>query len=76
MTCDIWHIVSGEHTLKVSAPYLLWFGRECILQKFAQRITQWGIWLISNKGVFTTTPATPGLLNYITIPLSYVIFGI
>ena len=26
VTCIMWHMVGGEHSLKISAPQLLWFG--------------------------------------------------
>ena len=25
VTCDMFYVVGGEHSLKMSAPYLLWF---------------------------------------------------
>ena len=46
VTRDMWHMVGGEHSLKFSAPQLLRFGID----------------IVSDKGVYRTAPATPGLL--------------
>ena len=33
------HVVGGEHSLKVSAPYLLWFGSEGFLKIWKKRLS-------------------------------------
>ena len=40
MTRDMWHMVGGEHSLKISAPQLLWFGIDSTLNIFPQTMTQ------------------------------------
>ena len=40
MTCDMGHKVRGEHSLKISAPQLLWFGIDSVLKILSKRITQ------------------------------------
>ena len=40
MTYDMWHMVGGEHSLKISAPQLLWFGIDSTLNIFPQTITE------------------------------------
>ena len=49
-----------EPSLKISAPKLLEFWSEGVLNIFAQRMTESLNELMSNKGVFRTAPATPG----------------
>ena len=53
------HMVGGEHSLKISAPQLLWFGIDSVLKIMNERITQ----SVNDEGVYRTAPATPGLLN-------------
>ena len=40
MTCDMWHMVGGKHSLKISAPQLLWFGIDSTLNIFPQTIAE------------------------------------
>ena len=40
-------MVGGEHSLKISAPQLLWFGIDSNLNKFPQTITEW---MTSSRG--------------------------
>ena len=40
MTCDMWHMVGGEHSLKISAPQLLWFGIDSVLKIFPETMTE------------------------------------
>ena len=51
----------GEHSLKISAPPLLLFGIDSVLnipnEKITQLINEW----MNGKGVYRTAPATPGL---------------
>ena len=60
-THDTWHIVCDEHSLKILAPQLFWFGIESVWKIF---------WLndellneISDGGDCKTAPATLGLLK-------------
>ena len=55
-------VVGGEHSLKISGPQLLRFGREDILKIWRKRMSQFIILIINNKGVYRTAPATPGRL--------------
>ena len=56
-------MVGGEHSLKISAPQLLWFGIDSTLNIFPQTITELMNELINDGGDCRTAPATPGLLN-------------
>ena len=45
-TCDMWHVthdmwrvVRDEHSFKISAPYILRFGIDCVLKNFPQRMS-------------------------------------
>ena len=38
-THDTWHIVWELHSLKISAPYLFWFGIDSVLNIFHQTIS-------------------------------------
>ena len=49
-------MVGGEHSLKISAPQLLWFGIDSALNIFPQTIT----FLINYEAVYRTALATPG----------------
>ena len=40
MTPDMWHMVGGENSLKISAPQLLWFGIDSTLNIFPQTIAE------------------------------------
>ena len=35
----MWHMVGGEHSLKISAPQLLWFGIDSTLNIFPQTMS-------------------------------------
>ena len=37
MTCDMWHIEGGEHSLNISVPLLLWFGSDGVFQDFYEK---------------------------------------
>ena len=50
MTHDMWHMLEDEHSLKISAPQLLWFGTDSALNIFQQTIA-WVNELKSNKAV-------------------------
>ena len=56
-------MVGGEHSLKISAPQLLWFGIDSTLNIFPQTMTELINQLINHGGDRRTAPATPGLLN-------------
>ena len=56
-------MVGGEHSLKISAPQLLWFGIDSTLNIFPQTMTESVSELINHGGDCRTAPATPGLLN-------------
>ena len=60
MTCDMWHMVGGEHSLKISAPQLLRFGMDSVLKILNERITQLVNELMNEGGVYRIAPATPG----------------
>ena len=57
----------GDHSLKSSAPQLLWFGTEGVMKIFSQRMTyrtnETINESINDEGVCRTATATPGLLN-------------
>ena len=56
-------MVGGEHSLKISAPQLLWFGIDSTLNIFPQTMNHLMNELISDGGDYRTAPATPGLLT-------------
>ena len=56
MTCDMGQMVRGEHSLQISTPKLLRFGRDSVLKD--NRLNG----LIHDKGGCRTAPATLGLL--------------
>ena len=56
-------MVGGEHSLKISAPQLLWFGIDSTLNIFPQTISESVNELINHGGDCRTAPATPGLLT-------------
>ena len=58
-------MVGGEHSLKISAPQLLWFGIDSTLNIFPQTMTQLMNQSVNYGGHYRTAPATPGLLKYI-----------
>ena len=58
MTRDMGHKLGGEHSLKISAPQLLWFGIDSALNIYPQTISH----SLNHKAVYRTAPATPGLL--------------
>ena len=41
MTHDMWHMVGGEHSLKISAPQLLLFEIDSVLKILNKRMTDW-----------------------------------
>ena len=55
------HMVGGEHSLKISAPNLLRFGMDSVLEILNKRITYQMNELIINEGVYRTALATRGL---------------
>ena len=56
-------MVGGEHSLKITAPKLLWFGIDSVLKILNERINDSCLYkLINHKGVYRTDPAKPGLL--------------
>ena len=65
--CDMWHVVGGEHSLKILAPYLLLFVIYDIMKIWRTRMNDWLNQsinqLINYKAVCRTAPATPGLLK-------------
>ena len=63
MTGDTWHAGAGEHSLKISDPWLLLFVIYDIMKIWRKRLTDWINQWISDKAVYRTAPATPGLLN-------------
>ena len=54
-------MVGSNHSLKILAPQLSWFWIGSVL-KILNKRTQLFIYLFSDKGVYRTAPATPGLL--------------
>ena len=54
MTRDMWHMVGGEHSLKISA-HLVW-DRQCLEDSELKDE------LLSDGADCRTVPATPGLL--------------
>ena len=54
-------MVGAEHSLKISAPQLLWFGIDSALNIFPQTIDQ-SLTYHNDKAVYRTALATPGLL--------------
>ena len=63
----MWHMVGGEHSLKISAPNLLRFGIDRVLKILNQKISQLIIQLMINGGDCRTAPATPGLLMNVQV---------
>ena len=55
-------MVGEEHSLKLSAPQLLWFGIDSALNIFPQTIAQ-SLTYLNDEAVYRTAPATPGLLK-------------
>ena len=44
VTCDMWHMLRGEHSLKMSAPQLLQFGIDSVLKILNKKdhlLNQW-----------------------------------
>ena len=60
-------MVGGEHSLKISAPQLLWFGIDSTLNIFPQTISESVTELMNHGGDCRTAPATPGLLTILNI---------
>ena len=63
MTRDMWHMVGGEHSVKISSPQLLWFGIDSTLNIFPQTMTESVNESVNDGGDWRTAPASPGLLN-------------
>ena len=59
VTPDMWHMVRDEHSLKISAPLLFWFGNDSVLKIFEQKDHS----INYNGGDCRTAPATKGLLK-------------
>ena len=55
-------MVGGEHSLKMSAPQLLWFGIDSTLNIFPQTIAELMNESVNYGGDCRTAPAKPGLL--------------
>ena len=66
VTYDIWHMMVGEHSLKISASQLFWFGIDNVLKIMNKSINYSMIESMNesmnDKSVWTA-PSTPGLLN-------------
>ena len=60
---DMWEIVGGEYSLKISTPQFLWLGIDSILKILNKKITQWMNEWMSEKSVCRRAPATQSLLN-------------
>ena len=58
-------MVGGEHSLKISAPQLLWDGINSALLEAISTNHDLMNELINYEAVCRTAPATPGLLNII-----------
>ena len=56
-------MVGGEHSRKISAPYLLRLGIDSVLNILNERITEWIHEFMNHKAVYRTAPATSGLLK-------------
>ena len=67
----MWHLVGGEHSLKISAPQILRFGIDSFLNILNERITQLINEWINYEGVYRTAPATPGLLTTLNPYIHY-----
>ena len=65
VTRDTWHVWGGEHSLKISAPYLLLFVIYDIMKIWRKRLTELTNESINDKAVYRTAPATPGLLKIV-----------
>ena len=63
VTRDTWHIVWDEQFLKISAPKLFRFAIEGVLNIYFHKPWLTLLTLMSDKAVYRTAPATPGLLN-------------
>ena len=55
----MWHMVGGEHSVKIWASQLLRFGIESVLKVLNKRITYLFDQLIIYKGIYKTALATP-----------------
>ena len=56
MTRDMWHMVGGEHFLKISAPQLLQFGIDSVLKILNEMVTQWINESMNDEGVCRAAP--------------------
>ena len=77
VTCDTWHVWWAEHSLKISARYLLLFLIYDIMKIRRKRLIDWINKSINHKTINRTAPATPGLLttrfSYCTLLLENVV---
>ena len=62
VTHDMWHIVGGEYSLKMSATQLLRSGMDSVLMIMNGRMTDSISQSMSDVGDCRTAPDTPGLL--------------
>ena len=62
------HMVGVEHSLKMSAPQLFWFGIDSVLNILNVKDQVINL-LMNDKGVYRTAPATPDRLKmgYVTM---------
>ena len=65
-------MVGGEHSLKLSAPWLSGYGRDSVLKIFPQIISVPMNELTIDEGVCRTAPATLGLFKIHRIMLLFV----
>ena len=63
VTHDMWHATCCGGWTFISAPQLLWFGRDNVLKIFSQKITDWLTESVSDQGVCKTALVTPSLLK-------------
>ena len=54
-------MVGGEHSLKMSAPQLLWFGIDSVLKILNKKARPDKS--MNDEGVYKTAPTTPGLVK-------------
>ena len=63
MPRDTWHLVWGEHSLKISVLKLKLFGIYDVVNIWRKRIGDLINEFVNHKAVYRTAPATRGLLN-------------
>jgi hypothetical protein len=59
--------LGGEHSLKISAPYLLLFVIYDIMKIWRKRLTELTNESINDEAVYRTALATPGLLKRVGV---------